>query len=303
MLTILTVRYHLAALLAVACATLAPTAANAQPLETELVQVGALKVELAVGGPLSGPTVVFENGLDMNLSTWRRVAALLAQDARLIAYNRPGQGSSADDGGRRDTSAPVCAHLRAVLAEAGARPPYVLVGHSLGGLYAQACARRMPHDVVGLVLVDPVVRGQEQLLRQHDRLGAVLFGALQSTLPPAAARELRGAAAVQAELAALPVYANGPVLTLVAGRDGITESRAYKDARRRAMREQARDYPRGETIELADGGHMLVMDEPRAIADAVLRVLGAPAETSPRERAAAAEERSLRLPLRWVVNR
>lgn len=270
-----------------------------QQTREQLIELNGQRVQMAVSGPISAPAVLFENGLDMTLDGWRYVLPLLSQQALLIRYNRPGSGRSTDDGSAR-RSAPICEHLRAVLAAAGAEPPFVLVGHSLGGLYVQACARRMPELVAGLVLVDPAVRGQEALLRRHDRFGAVLLGALQGTLPGAAGRELQAAAAVEAEIAALPVFDRGPVLTLVAGHDRLLEDRAFKNARRAAMREQTLQYPQGEVIEV-EGGHLLTEEQPRAIADAVLRILqrGAAPQAVPALQAAQAEARSMRLPVVW----
>jgi len=274
----------------------APVQAQQQGRE-QIIEVNGQRVQIALAGPISGPTVVFENGLGMTLDSWRYVLPLLAPQAQLIRYNRPGAGRSTDNGAERRSSL-VCSHLRAVLAASGAQPPFVLVGHSLGGLYVQACARRMPELVAGLVLVDPVVRGQEALIRRHDRFSAVLLGAMQSTLSGAAGRELQAAVEVEAEVAALPVFDRGPVLTLVAGRDQLIEGRAFKNARRAAMREQTLQYPQGEVIEV-DGGHLLTEEQPRAIADAVLRILqrGAAAETV--QAAQQAEERSMRLPVVW----
>lgn len=271
------------------------TAAQAQ-LREHLLLVQGQVVHVASAGPISAPTVVFENGVGETLASWRRVAPLLADQAHLLAYNRPGAGRSADIARPEPSAAAACDHLLDVLHAAGAEAPVVLVGHSLGGLYAQACARRRPELVTGLVLVDPVVRGQEALLRRHDRLGAALLSARQNTLPGAAGRELRASVGLQAELAALPVYERGPVLTLVAGRDRPSESPAFKNARRAAMREQTLQYPQGELIEIEDGGAMLHEEQPRAIADAVLRILQRGGPATP---ASQAEDRSMRLPVVW----
>ena len=290
-------RWALAALL------LSATVATAQTRELRetVVAVHGRVVQIAQAGPISGPTVVFENGLGETLDSWRRVAPLLWDQVQLLAYNRPGYGRSAPlpaTTGAAPAAASggaVCAQLQQLLEATGAQPPYVLVGHSLGGLYVQACARRLPQQIAGLVLVDPVVRGQEALLRQHDHLGAALLGALQGTLSHAASRELRASAELQAEVAALPVFDRGPVLTLMASHDRSTESLAYKDARRAAMREQTLQYPQGEVI-VIDAGHMLTDERPRAIAEAVLRVLH---RDAPTPQAALAEPYSMQQPVLW----
>jgi pimeloyl-ACP methyl ester carboxylesterase len=71
----------------------------------------------------------------------------------VLLYDRAGLGRS-DPGPEPRTSARMVAELRALLREAGIDPPYVLVGHSLGGLNARLFACRHPDEVAGLVLVD-----------------------------------------------------------------------------------------------------------------------------------------------------
>ena len=117
------------------------------------------QVEILVGGT-SGRlgTVVFENGLRETLDTWNGVLKAVAPQARVFAYDRPGYGHSADTPRPRD-GATIVEDLRHMLKESGAAPPYLLVGHSLGGLYMQQFARAHPDEVAGVVLVDAVYPG------------------------------------------------------------------------------------------------------------------------------------------------
>jgi pimeloyl-ACP methyl ester carboxylesterase len=100
------------------------------------------------------PTVVFENGLGTPLVSWIRVQDEIARDTRTISYDRAGIGrSKASD----EAPAPIniSRRLHALLAQLGASPPYVLVGHSYGGPLVQFYAATYPGEVAGLVLVDP----------------------------------------------------------------------------------------------------------------------------------------------------
>jgi pimeloyl-ACP methyl ester carboxylesterase len=71
----------------------------------------------------------------------------------VFAYNRPGIGKSDKTDKPRDAEQ-IVEELRFYLKELKIRPPYVLVGHSSGGLYMQLYARKYPSEVAGLVLVD-----------------------------------------------------------------------------------------------------------------------------------------------------
>jgi pimeloyl-ACP methyl ester carboxylesterase len=104
------------------------------------------------------PTIVFENGSRETFDTWDKVIAQLKTEASIFAYNRPGYGKSEATAQPRDGLTIVHA-LRATLRRQGLQPPYVLVGHSLGGLYMQLFARAYPREVTGLVLVDALYPG------------------------------------------------------------------------------------------------------------------------------------------------
>jgi pimeloyl-ACP methyl ester carboxylesterase len=106
-----------------------------------------------------GPTVVFEAGLGNDSTTWKYVAGTIATFAQAVVYDRAGLGQSlpmiATDSSV--TADKVTAALHALLADAAIRPPYILVGHSLGGLYMQRFAIRYPAEASGLVLIDSYI--------------------------------------------------------------------------------------------------------------------------------------------------
>ena len=104
------------------------------------------------------PVVVFENGLSLTHDTWDKVGQAMKAEATLFTYNRPGYGESDATDSARDGRT-IVEELRIVLRRQGLRPPYVLVGHSIGGLYMQLYARAYPREVRGLVLVDSVYPG------------------------------------------------------------------------------------------------------------------------------------------------
>lgn len=106
----------------------------------------------------AGPTIVFENGARETFDSWSKVIASIDQETSIFAYNRPGYGNSAPTTRSRDGRT-IVDELRNTLRSSGLRPPYILVGHSLGGLYMQLFARAYPQEVQGLVLVDSLWPG------------------------------------------------------------------------------------------------------------------------------------------------
>ena len=104
---------------------------------------------------LGGPAVVLEAGISASSVSWRPVQRELARHLRVLAYDRAGYGWSRPARTPR-TMERLCTELAAMLEASGARGPYVLVGHSFGGLLLRHFAARAPEKVAGLVLVDPL---------------------------------------------------------------------------------------------------------------------------------------------------
>lgn len=138
--------------------------ARAFPPPGEFVQVGDHRLHVMRSG--SGPTVVFENGPGGIGLDWSLVASEAAGFASTVAYDRAGLGWSEPAEGPRDI-ATLVDELKTMLVESGANPPYVLVGHSYGGLIVRAYAYTYPEDVAGLVLVDAAHEDQFEIYPQE----------------------------------------------------------------------------------------------------------------------------------------
>ena len=105
------------------------------------------------------PTVILESGFGAGSAAWGKVQPKLADVTRVCAYDRAGYGFS--DPGPLPRDGPAIARdLDAALTRAGIEGPFVVVGHSAGGLYGRLFAGRRPGEVQGLVLVDPTIEGR-----------------------------------------------------------------------------------------------------------------------------------------------
>jgi pimeloyl-ACP methyl ester carboxylesterase len=119
----------------------------------KMVDIGSTQLRLSCAG-CGTPTVVLDAGLGEGLETWTKVQTQVAAFTRVCAYDRAGVGKSGP-GLKPRTSGQIVSELRTLLSRAEIEGPYVLVGHSLGGLNAQLYAIEHPDEVAGLVLVDP----------------------------------------------------------------------------------------------------------------------------------------------------
>lgn len=111
------------------------------------------KIHYQIGGK-GNITVVFESGYGSDLSSWDPIFNEVAKFAKVLRYDREGYGSS-ELNTLPVSLKQIATRLHKLLQEANANPPYVLVGHSLGGAIIRAFTFLYPNEIAGLVFVDP----------------------------------------------------------------------------------------------------------------------------------------------------
>jgi len=131
--------------------------ASFHPSRGELISIGGRSLRLVRAGPTSRrPTILLECGAFGCAADWAVVQEKLAERGlHSLAYDRAGLGYSDAGPAPRDGRA-IADDLEALLAKAAEPGPYVLVGHSMGGLLVKVFAHRHPDQVLGVVLVDAV---------------------------------------------------------------------------------------------------------------------------------------------------
>ncbi|MEO5510520.1 MAG: alpha/beta hydrolase [Longimicrobiales bacterium] len=142
----------------------------------EVVDIGGRRLRLISDGA-GTPTVILEAGAGGFSAMWAAVQHDVARFTRVCSYDRAGYGrSDPPPVDEPRTSAPAVRDLRALLDAAKVEPPYVLVGHSLGGFHIRLFTSRYPEDVVGLVLVDADVEEEfTPVLPDEHRAGLRLM--------------------------------------------------------------------------------------------------------------------------------
>lgn len=128
------------------------TQGEERAIETKTHQLDSRVYEYALLGD-HGPVLVFLCGFRMNLRTWDKVIPHLREEGRVFAYNRLGVGASSraqDD----QTASTVVAQLRELLNALELPPPYILVAHSVGGIFCHYYARNFPEELAAVVFVE-----------------------------------------------------------------------------------------------------------------------------------------------------
>jgi len=119
----------------------------------EMVEIGAgQRLYLSRKGE-GGPAVIFESGIAATSQNWAELQERVSKFACAVSYDRGGLGWSSESSTER-TPANIVRELRRLLERAGIPPPYLLVGHSFGGLVVRKFAAEHPEEVVGVVLLD-----------------------------------------------------------------------------------------------------------------------------------------------------
>ena len=126
--------------------------ANAYPMPGQLIDVGGHRLHLSCTGA-GTPTVVLEPGAGEMSSNLGWIAPAVARDTRVCVYDRAGRGWSEPADTAQD-GAQIATDLHTLLQRGHVPGPYVLAGHSFGGLYVLTFAARYPNEVAGMVLVD-----------------------------------------------------------------------------------------------------------------------------------------------------
>jgi len=158
-------------------------AERAYPPPGEVVDVGGYSLHINCIGQGS-PTVVLDGGSGEFSADWVRVQREVSHTTRVCAYDRAGMGWSEMGPDPRDARQ-ITSELHTLLGKAGIDGPYVLVGHSLGGLSMLTYANRYPDEVAGVVLVDssteldqfsqrPETRDSHEPQKQRSTVGSQL---------------------------------------------------------------------------------------------------------------------------------
>jgi pimeloyl-ACP methyl ester carboxylesterase len=246
-------------------------AACSSRVPARLVTVEGRQVEVATAGEGGGATVVFESGLGEDWTHWDQVASEVARHARVFAYSRPGFGASDPMTTPRDPKT-IVEELRARLASQGYAPPYIVVGHSMGGGYMELFAKAHPDEVVGAVLVDPRPGDFLTVCEAAQLENCGISESLLATQAPAMVAEYHAYTMASEEIRAAGTFGGDPVRVLTATDhpDWSTAVKTLWEAMHRSLAAEAAD---GEQIIVQGAGHHIQLDRPDVVVAHILGML------------------------------
>lgn len=172
------------------------------------------------------PTVILESGLGDGKESWAAVYDEIAGLSRAIAYDRAGYGASRSSNKSRD-GATIIDELRSTLQQLGLQPPYVLVGHSIGGTYMELYARSYPNEVAGVVLVDARHAEFTRRCQLADAGSCTPPALLSALLPSGPRRELADGERTMNEVIDAGPFPDVPLVVLTGGKQVLASEQFY----------------------------------------------------------------------------
>jgi pimeloyl-ACP methyl ester carboxylesterase len=247
-------RFLIFALMATSAAALA---------EPRLVSIGERRLSINCDGDRSHPeTVVLVAGQGRTAQDWAKVHQVVSGFARVCSYDRAGLGES-DKVDHSQSLDETVADLHRLLNAAGEKAPYILVGHSIAGIYCRRYAMRFPGDVVGFLFLDSSHEEQMWRLHEIDPKGPTPTGALAEIFFAQLGRRL-------------DLHTSVPLIVIAQGKPGppmaqltAEQNAAFGRVWRELQQDLSTRSPKGQ-FRVADlSGHFIQIDQPELVIQAV----------------------------------
>jgi pimeloyl-ACP methyl ester carboxylesterase len=254
-------------------------------LPAETTHINGADIHYSVLG--SGlPVVVFEAGLGDGRSSWRGLAHALSEDTTVVIYDRPGYSRvpfadtrfDGDADGR--SGGEVATALHALLDHAALPGPYILVGHSIGGVYVQSFARQYPEDTAGLVLIDSRPPQFTQHCIEEDAGSCTIPAALRLLMDSHVRAEIDGMDQTVANLQNPADLGPVPMIVLAAGRPDAGMSAQFKQVWLRDQAAFADQALNARYVEVEDAGHYIHRQRPEIVLSEVRDLISQLRETA-----------------------
>jgi pimeloyl-ACP methyl ester carboxylesterase len=217
------------------------------------------------------PTVILESGLGDGKESWAPVYGRIAKLTQVFAYDRAGYGFSRSSNASRD-GATIVSELRSTLRQLDLKPPYILVGHSIGGTYMELYARSYPEEVGGVVLVDSRHADFTRQCQIADAGSCTPPALLSVLLPGGPKKELAGGDRTIDAVDNAGQFPEVPLVVLTGGKQFLASARFY-DVWLDTQRSLAGLSDKSEHFVCERCGHYIHKDNPALVVDAVRSVI------------------------------
>ncbi|MBI5918367.1 MAG: alpha/beta fold hydrolase [Nitrosomonadales bacterium] len=243
------------------------------PTKKTITVAGSILEYVASG--TSSPTLVLINGAGGPIEGWNRVFSELEKIGTVFAYNRLNVGCSSKPT-EPQTGDLMVQTLRALLLEVGLPPPYVLIGHSLGGLIANLFARCHPSEVLAVVFLDATAPEDFAVFAAHEgRAPKLLRKTLDAIFGNDGFGEIVHVSRTSDLVSLAPSFPDIPVAVVTGGKPAMSwlMPASILSARAEHQRRLASISPRAKQIIAERSGHFPQLSEPTVVVHTIRETL------------------------------
>ncbi|MDV2682858.1 alpha/beta hydrolase [Alkalihalophilus lindianensis] len=220
-----------------------------------------------VGEHQGKPTVIMDAGYGDDSSVWKSMIMEVAAFANVLIYDRAGLGKSGKSSNER-TSLEMVKELNELLHQMNLDPPYLLVGHSFGGVNMRLYATEYPEEVYGLVLVDATPEDY------RERFLPTMSQEFQQAYAKQFTREGNYEEVIKSlkQLKETKQRIHIPLLVLSAGKKAYY-TKSAQELWNDMQKEMATLSSKGEFILAENSAHYIQNDEPEVVVNAIKRLI------------------------------
>lgn len=213
------------------------------------------------------PSIVFIHGLDADIfASFKKIIPFVSPKYKTIAFNRKGYGSVKYSGENRSGKI-VAQEIYQSLKENNIKPPYIIVGHSLGGVYAEFFAKIYPSETTGLLIIDPMVEGQIEFLKKNYADAFSMMNLIMGLSRKAVRKEYEASNKLHEEIKTLNNYNGKTIIMFSTKIQGLENADSYVEFRRQKLIALANSY--NTKLQVFNCGHFIQNEQPQDVANAI----------------------------------
>lgn len=222
------------------------------------------------------PTIIFETGAGDNTSSWDELSESLSPYATVVSYDRQQSLSL-----KARTGKDIALQLEQKLKTHGLQPPYILVGHSIGGPFALSFAIEFPEQTAAVVLIDARPAGFTQACEQAKGRLCDIPALLKLTLAPWVAAEIDGLEQTYQQHQNYQNFPDIPVLLFSATNPPPLSDDTFMRVWIEQQKQQAQKFKQAKLILVPDSGHYVHQDYPKLVSAEILQMMTGLKSTTP----------------------
>lgn len=213
------------------------------------------------------PSLVFIHGLDSDVFvSFKKITPLLSPKYTVAGFNRKGYGGVKYSGEERSGKV-IAQEIYQSLQENNIKPPYIIIGHSLGGVYAEFFAKMYSHETVGMLLIDPMVEGQWDFLKSQYPDAISMMNLIMALKSKPIRKEFEFSGKLHRELKTLPPFYGKTLVLYSTTVPGLANADAFIAYRRRILTDLAKSY--NSQLRVFNCGHFIQNEQPQDVVKAI----------------------------------